>query len=64
MKRRYTAVYHSYIGYGSYCVEFRRILCNPRKLQSYVKGDLHFFIKGWPDITHPDGELVVAGRLQ
>jgi hypothetical protein len=54
--KKYTMVYHQYIGHGSYVVEFRRIRDKPSNLRRYSRscGDLHFIISGWPKIVHPD----------
>lgn len=56
--RRYTLIYHDYIGYGSYYISFRRVRCAPSQLEKYKKDNLHFIVPGWPPITHPDGEPV------
>lgn len=53
--RRYTLVFHDYIGFGSYVVHFKRVYCKPQRLKYYHKHNLHFVITGWPKVVHPDG---------
>lgn len=58
--RRYTLIFHNYIGYGSYVIEFKRVRCSPKDLRRYTNGrygELHYVIEGWPSITGPDGVL-------
>jgi len=56
-RRRWTLVYHHYIGYGSYVIEFKRAFASARELQTnrYIH-DLHFIMEGWPLIGFPDGQ--------
>lgn len=56
-KQRWTLIYHRYIGYGSYIIEFKRAICCARDLQSrkYTRDCLHFIIEGWPPVAFPDG---------
>ncbi len=53
--RRYTLVFHSYIGYGGYVVDFKRVKANDAQLERMKNLiDLHFVIDGWPRITFSD----------
>jgi hypothetical protein len=62
--RRYTLIFHHYIGYGSYVIDFKRIRCRPNALASYrLKGDLHFVVSGWPPVSHSDGNLIKMKSL-
>lgn len=57
-RRRYILVFHSYIGYGSYVVSFKRTTATKAELKRKIRGDLHFILEGWPKITYPDGSEV------
>jgi hypothetical protein len=57
--RRYTLVFHTYIGYGSYAIDHRKVTATLKDLEQHKrKGDLHFVIEGWPKITYPDGKPI------
>lgn len=60
-QRKYTLVFHDYIGYGSYVIHFKRVHCKPERLEYYSRnpkhGLLHFVINGWPKITFPNGSV-------
>ncbi len=54
--RKYTLVYHVYIGHGSYIIEFKRVDCTPKGLEQYKKNhNLHFIINGHPKMVCADG---------
>ena len=57
-RRKWTLVYHRYIGYGSYVIEFRRVTATAPELEHrrYTLDCLHFIVKGWPPIGFPSGE--------
>jgi hypothetical protein len=59
-KRRYTLVFHFYLGYGSYYIEYRKLSATSQELKRYKRthSDLHFVISGWPRITHPNGKQI------
>lgn len=51
--KRYTLVFHDYIGYGSYVINIKRTYCGKETLKRYLggrNGQLHFIISGWPSI--------------
>lgn len=58
--KRFTLVLHSYMGYGSYFVHFKRVRCKPEMLGRYSeRNDVHFIITGWPPIAYPGGEVAL-----
>ena len=55
--RRWTLIFHNYIGYGSYIIEFKRVRSKAENLKRYERyGALHFIIPGWPPVAYPDGQ--------
>jgi hypothetical protein len=65
-RRRWTLVYHRYIGYGSHVIEFKRAHTTAHELQTRerYKRDLHFVIPGWPPIGWPDGQAWDMGETK
>lgn len=58
-KRRYTLVFHYYIGYGGYVVDFSRVSATRTDIKRISgKSSLHFIIEGWPPINYPDWKKV------
>jgi hypothetical protein len=62
--RRFTLIFHHYIGYGSYVIDIKRIRCRPSALASYrLRDDLHFVISGWPPVSYPNGSPIEMKSL-
>lgn len=60
--KKYTLIFHRYLGNGWYNIEFKRVRCSPTALKFHGMGtELHYIIKGWPTMTHPNGEEVDMG---
>lgn len=62
-RRRYTLIYHTYIGYGGYNIDFRKVFTTNAELEKIKQqeSDLHFIVQGWPAITYPD-QTTIAYR--
>lgn len=56
LKRKYTIIFHTYVGYGSYCIHVERFKLNTKELRELrlEEPDVHFILKGWPAIIYPD----------
>ena len=56
--KKYTLIFHRYIGYGGYTVDFERVRCKKLDLEQYKQDSLHFIIPGWPPVSYTDGSSV------
>lgn len=57
--RRYTLIYHRYLGVGSaYVIDFKRVTVSEKRLKALRRepeSELHFILSGWPTVAFPGG---------
>lgn len=61
-QRKYTLIYHYYLGHNWYNIELKRVKCSLGMLERYKTNPaLHFVMKGWPATSTVDGTPYFKG---